>query len=195
MDEKENVNVLVLLSGGIDSALCAQLYKNQGFLVETLFIDYGQLAATKEADSALKVAKHLSVPIKNISLKGIHTKMQGEIGGRNAFLLFIALMAFSQKSGIIGIGLHSGTPYYDCSEEFVNRIQDVFDRYTDGCVKIGAPFLNWSKAEIWNYFCRTGIPFQLTYSCERGLQQPCGKCLSCKDLEKLYACKKFKNYP
>jgi len=192
--KNESVNVLVLLSGGIDSASCAQFYKCQGYSVEALFIDYGQKAAIKEADAALKIAKHLILPLKRISLTGTRDKIHGEILGRNAFFLFIALMEFHQKSGLIGIGLHSGTPYYDCSENFANRMQRLFECYTDGCIKIGTPFLTWNKGDIFDYFSHTGIPSHLTYSCERGVQQPCGMCLSCKDLERYYAGKKHKDY-
>lgn len=189
----KNSNILVLLSGGIDSASCAHFYKTREYSVETLFIDYGQKALTKEAEAASKIAKHLELPIKKISLKGTRDKIHGEILGRNAFFLFVALMEFQSKSGLIGIGLHSGMPYYDCSEDFINSMQVFFENYTDGCIKIGTPFLTWSKSDIFDYFSQTEIPYQLTYSCERGVQQPCNICLSCKDLERFYARKKHKD--
>ena len=150
--KNKGVNVLVLLSGGIDSVSCAHFYKSRGYSVGALFIDYGQKAAIIEADASIKLVKHLLLPLKRISLTGTRNKIHGEILGRNAFLLFVALMEFQQKSGLIGIGLHSGTPYYDCSEDFVNRMQSFFDCYTDGCIKIGAPFLTWSKGDIFEYF-------------------------------------------
>ena len=40
-------NVLVLLSGGIDST-CIHYYQNLGYNVKGLFIDYGQPAANQE---------------------------------------------------------------------------------------------------------------------------------------------------
>ncbi len=192
--KNESVNVLVLFSGGIDSAACAHFYKSLGYSVEALFIDYGQKAVTKEADAAFKIASQLILPIKRISLSGTRDKIHGEILGRNAFILFIALMEFQHNSGLIGIGLHSGTPYYDCTDNFVNRMQRLFECHTGGCIKIGTPFLTWTKVDIFNYFSHTGIPFHLTYSCERGEQQPCGVCLSCKDLERFHASKKHNDH-
>ncbi len=186
---------MVLLSGGIDSASCAHFYKNRGYSVETLFIDYGQKASKKEAEAASRVAKHLELPLKVISLNGTSGKIHGELLGRNAFFLFIALMEFQHKTGLIGIGLHVGTPYYDCSEDFINRVQIVFDNYTDGCINIGAPFLTWKKNEVFDYFKNTNIPIKLTYSCEIGVEQPCNICLSCKDLVRFYAREKHKDHP
>ena len=184
-----DTDVLVLLSGGIDSTACAYFYKSQGFSVETLFINYGQAAIEKEVIAAQQIAATLAVPHNTITLGRRVTKaFKGEIIGRNAFFLFAALMEFQGKSGIIGIGIHSGTPYYDCSVEFVQKIQETFDGYTEGCVRIGVPFIEWSKTDVWKYFLNSGIPSELTYSCELGLPQPCGKCLSCKDLEALNVC-------
>jgi 7-cyano-7-deazaguanine synthase len=190
LSNKEKTNVLVLLSGGIDSASCAHFYKTQGFPVETLFIDYGQKSLEKEADASKRIAKQLSLPFSRISLTESRRKTHGELIGRNAFFLFSALMEFRKKSGIIGIGLHSGTPYYDCSEDFVNKTQGIFDNYTNGCIKIGTPFLTWNKMEVFDYFKLTGIPSVMTYSCEIGESQPCGICRSCKDLEAFYASEK-----
>lgn len=188
-DLNNNDRAIVLLSGGIDSAACAYFYKEQGFLVESLFINYGQPAAIKEERAAGEIASYLSIPIKQLSLSGACHKVKTEVGGRNAFLLFAALMEFSGSSGTIGIGVHAGTTYYDCTKDFLSQTQKLFDGYNAGCIQIGAPFVSWSKYDIWKYYRQTGMPEHLTYSCELGLQQPCGSCLSCQDLEKLYACK------
>ncbi len=187
--ESDTTKALILLSGGIDSSACTYFYKSQGFLVETLFLNYGQAAEKKEEIAAQRIAETLDVPLSTIKLERRVVKtFKGEIIGRNALFLFAALMEFQNKNGIIGIGIHSDTPYYDCSLEFVKKIQETFDGYTDGCIRIGAPFLDWSKADVWEYFIKSGIPSELTYSCELGLSQPCGKCLSCKDLEALNVC-------
>lgn len=43
-----------------------------------------------------------------------------------------------------------------------------------------------NKIEVWEYAKSKRVPINLTYSCELGLKQPCGKCPSCKDLIILY---------
>jgi 7-cyano-7-deazaguanine synthase len=65
-------------------------------------------------------------------------------------------------------------------------MQSSFDLYTDGCIRIGVPFIKWNKRMIWDYCKTKKIPLEITYSCELGQDQPCGQCLSCKDLEALH---------
>jgi len=187
MDISESKNTLVLLSGGIDSSACLAFYLAQDFSVAALFVDYGQVSKEREESAASAICDHYSVPLTKVTTTGLRQWAGGPIPGRNAFILYVALMAFQFSSGIIGIGIHAGTQYYDCSKGFLDQIQESFNLYTDGSIAIGAPFLDWRKPEIWSYCKRLGIPIELTYSCEMGKDQPCGKCLSCKDLVKLYA--------
>jgi 7-cyano-7-deazaguanine synthase len=178
---------LVLLSGGIDSTACVAFYLQQGFSVSAVFVDYGQIAAPQEKKASQAVANHYQIPVAILSWSG-QKKQAGLIIGRNAFLLFAALMEVPVEARIIAAGIHSGTTYYDCSQSFIRRIQFLFDSYTGGIVQVGTPFLKWSKRDVWAY-CKTHrVPLELTYSCENGSAQPCGECLSCQDLEILHAC-------
>lgn len=184
----KNKHALVLLSGGIDSSACAAFYLTQKFSVQALFVDYGQISAARESSSAVAICAHYGIPLEKIVCSGFTRWEGGYIPGRNAFLLYSALMAFKRATGIIAIGIHAGTSYQDCSERFIHHMQSSFDLYADGRIRIGAPFLRWSKRQIWDYSKKHKIPVQLTYSCELGVRQPCGRCFSCKDLEALYAC-------
>lgn len=180
--------VCVLLSGGIDSSACVAFYLKQNFSVRCMFIDYGQVAAQREFPSAKAIAKHYNVPFSRLTWSGIHKKNSGLVFGRNVFLLVSTLMEMPKYTGIIAIGAHSGTNYYDCAPAFFRKMQSIFDAYTKGRIQIGVPFLKWTKRDIMT-FCRSyRVPLELTYSCERGLDQPCGQCLSCRDLEILNAC-------
>jgi len=112
---------------------------------------------------------------------------KGFIRGRNLFLISIAAMANPWKSGLISIGVHKGTNYSDCSMEFIDTVQKTVDIYENGKVAISAPFGSWTKNDIWEYCKKKNVPIEYTYSCELGLKQPCGRCLSCQDLKKLHA--------
>ena len=179
--------VRVLLSGGIDSSACVAFYLEQGFSVNGIFVDYGQIAAPREIEAARAIARHYNIPFSRLTWSGLHKKKAGFIRGRNAFLLIGALMELPEETGILALGIHAGTHYQDCSLPFVRKMQSIFDTYTQGKIQIGAPFLNWEKGDIWVYSKSQGVPMELTYSCERGQDQPCGLCLSCRDLEILYA--------
>jgi 7-cyano-7-deazaguanine synthase len=170
-------DVFVLASGGIDSTACVAYYLSEGFQVRGLFINYGQLAAERETEAVAKIMEHYDVPLDRIVVSFGREWRRGFIPGRNAFLLYAALMSFRYESGLIALRIHAGTGYWDCSQEFIQYTKPVFEAYTKGSVCVDAPFIRWNKAEIWQYCLKMGIPLKYTYSCELGRVQPCGECL------------------
>lgn len=183
----ERVPVWVLLSGGLDSAACTCFFSERGHPTKALFLDYGQPAAPQELAASSAIARHFGTPLTAIRCEGACPKGTGLIAGRNAFLLLAALLETGVDARIISIGVHAGTVYSDCSDQFLAGIQVIFDTYTDGRARVSAPFVRWQKADIWEYANAHGVPVNLTYSCERGGEAPCGRCRSCRDLEVLRA--------
>lgn len=171
----------VLLSGGIDSAACAHLLKARGNQVTGFFIDYGQRAAKPEREAADSLTRTIGIPLEALTLRGRLSSGQGEILGRNAFLVLSVLCLGRITSGLIALGIHSGTRYYDCSPQFHSLMDRLVAEYTDGVVRVEAPFLSWSKKEIFTYYRDSGLPIAAAYSCESGTRPPCGECLSCRD--------------
>ena len=176
-----NPEVLVLLSGGVDSAACLDFFIDMGRNPCAMFIDYMQPARDKEWDAATLVAAHYRVELFHARWVGAVPKTSGEILGRNAFLVASAMMERPCSATGIAIGIHAGTHYSDCSPAFVQAMQQVIDTYSEGSVKLVAPFLTWTKSDIWAYANSHNVPVHLTYSCERGGNKPCGECLSCQD--------------
>ncbi len=177
--------VLVLLSGGLDSSACLQFYKQIGRQPCALFVDYGQAAAINEEQAANAIAAHFDIQLHLAKWRGVRNKSTGNITARNAFLLFAALIESPPEITIVAIGVHDGTEYADCSATFIERMQFVYDLYTEGAVQVAAPFVSWSKSEVFAYAKANNLPVDLTYSCEAGGIPRCGKCLSCQDLEAL----------
>ena len=184
---KDSGTVVVLMSGGIDSTACVDFYIQKGWVVSGLFVDYGQVPRERELSAARTIAEFYGVGLSSLHLKPAESKCPGEVVGRNAFLLLTALLELSPFTGILAIGIHEGTRYYDCGPTFVNSVQELLDGYTEGRVQIGAPFLQWSKPDIWEYCRVRSVPVHLTYSCEAGAAEPCGQCRSCHDLRALNA--------
>lgn len=180
-------SVCVLLSGGIDSAACVAFYLARKCHVRAVHIDYGQSAANEEDIASEAIARHFNIERMKLELRGTASKGPGMIYGRNAFLLLTALMESGMAATTYAIGIHSGTEYHDCSQSFLDSIQRTFDIYTDGVVRVGAPFVGWTKRQIWEFCIERTVPTQLTYSCEVGGNPPCGQCLSCRDMEVLRA--------
>ena len=113
--------------------------------------------------------------------------ISGEITGRNAFLIFAALMGTNPQAGALSLGVHAGTSYYDCGQEFIIQVGEVVNRYSEGELALHCPFLQQDKAFVYDYARTVGIPLSLTYSCEFGTVPPCGKCMSCMDRNALQA--------
>lgn len=178
---------IVLLSGGIDSSTLAAHLARSGVETQGLFIDYGQRAAVREWAAAQLVADELRISVRKADVASLRVDYQGQIVGRNAFFLLTALMCVRPSQGLVGIGIHDGSDYADCTRGFVEAMQGVFDIYCSGLVQVAAPFLTWGKADVFEYAGSLGVPLPLTYSCELGLGQPCGRCRSCDDLERLSA--------
>jgi 7-cyano-7-deazaguanine synthase len=171
----------VLLSGGIDSAACAYLLKSQGLSVEGLFFDYGQSAARREQEASVAIAKFIEIPISTVTVSGPAKHGSGEVTGRNAFLVFGALVVKPFCAGVLAIGIHAGTDYYDCSAAFLSSMSTLMAEHTNGLVSLIAPFREWSKKQVYDYFREAKLPIDLTYSCESGTDIPCSRCNSCRD--------------
>jgi 7-cyano-7-deazaguanine synthase len=182
-------NALVLISGGIDSFACGHFLITQSYSVSGLFVDYGQVANAVESTAATVVAASLRISLEKASFVSKHTYGAGEIPGRNGLLAFAALAASSPGTSVIATGIHSGTPYYDCTATFVDRLDILLREYTAGMMRYLAPFLEWSKADIIEYCNQQRLDLSHTYSCEAGTVPPCGTCASCGDRLLLNACR------
>ncbi|MGY6649573.1 7-cyano-7-deazaguanine synthase [Wenyingzhuangia sp. IMCC45574] len=178
-------NALVLFSGGVDSLCCIWYFKQLGYNVKGLFVDYGQVALRQEELAIEKLKAILEVEVIKINSKINLNLDSGFIQGRNLLLLSLALANNPYNSGVISLGIHSGTNYADCSQTFVELGQKMLDLYTNGNLFLDCPFIEFNKRDIYNYFLETKIPINYTYSCEKGLEPPCGECLTCLDLKKI----------
>jgi len=185
-DSSARPEIAVLLSGGIDSMACADFYCSMNRCVCGFFIDYGQVAASQEADAAAAIARHLAIPLLDIKVRGARTKRDGEIPARNAFLVCTAAMERPPSVVAIALGIHDGTPYADCSSAFVERMKHLL-RLQSTPLDVLAPFLDWQKHDIITFAMKRQLPLELTYSCESGTLPPCGTCMSCLDRREIDA--------
>jgi 7-cyano-7-deazaguanine synthase len=178
----------ILLSGGIDSAcllaLCAEQDREED--VDALFVDYGQAAAGPERRAAVAVAASFGVRLREAQVS-IGPIPEGEIPGRNALLVHLALSMAGRGPLTVMLGIHAGTGYRDCSPEFVTAMQVSLDAHRGGTAQLAAPFANWTKVEIYAYADAMSVPVVLTYSCDAGTVPPCGACPSCRDRKMLRA--------
>lgn len=180
-------NVILLYSGGIDSTAALHFYKNLNYSISAVHINFGQISNRKEWGAVKRISAYYNIESEKINLSAIGKFKDGFIQGRNLFLIATAIVKKNISNGQIVLGLHSGTNYIDCSQEFLDKCNEIAVMYTGGKIKITAPFITWTKKQIFDYCIMEKVPLQLTYSCELGKMQPCDICSSCKELKALYA--------
>lgn len=110
---------------------------------------------------------------------------------RNGLLLSTAAsIALSKECSIIYYGVHSddaaGAAYPDCTEVFNNAMNTAIYEGSGKQLHIEAPFVNCTKAEIVKKGLELGVPYELTWSCYAGNDEPCGKCGTCIDRENAF---------
>ena len=169
----------------MDSAACVHLLQKQGYEIKGIFIDFGQAAVKQERKAVKKVSEFFDIQTTTLVAQAASGYGAGELVGRNAFLVTTAIFLGRVDRGLLAIGVHSGTPYYDCSAGFVARMKQLAEEHTDGRLTVSAPFVDWNKAQIHDYCVRAKIPIKSTYSCESGTIPPCGSCASCRDRKEL----------
>ena len=91
----------------------------------------------------------------------------------------------------IYIGVHQDdaaeNAYPDCRADFIEAISTAVSIGTYGKIKIVAPFLGKTKADVVKAGLALKVPYELTWSCyERG-EKPCGVCATCRDRAAAFA--------
>jgi hypothetical protein len=102
--------VLVLLSGGVDSAAIVAFYLEFGRPPAALFVNYAQPAHLEEERAATAVAAHFGIPLSVATWTGPTRKGIGLILGRNLLLLAAGLMERPPSVSVLALGLHAGLP-------------------------------------------------------------------------------------
>ena len=153
-----------------------------------LFIDYGQAACDHEWRSVQAISSQLSIRANQVECSG-RCFGAGEVIGRNLFFVSAAIFLGQIHRGFIAIGVHDGTPHYDCSQSFVERVAAIMEEQSGGSLSLIAPCADWQKPQIFSYFQNAGLDIEATSSCETGAFPPCGSCASCRD-RRMLGCRK-----
>lgn len=113
---------------------------------------------------------------------------------RNGLLLAsvaaLAMSKYPHDEVDIYLGAHAddaaGDAYADCSEAFTDAMELAISRGTYDKVHLKAPLVNLNKAGVVKLGLELGTPYELTWSCYKGGQKPCGKCGTCIDRAKAF---------
>lgn len=107
------------------------------------------------------------------------------------FLSAAASIALSKGCSVIYYGAHSddaaGNAYPDCSDAFHRAMGEAIYLGSGNQLKIEAPFVSWTKADVVKRGLELKVPYELTWSCYEGKDKPCGKCGTCIDRAEAFA--------
>ena len=123
---------------------------------------------------------------KQISKTNGETPVSTYVPFRNGlFLSSAASIALSKDCEVIYYGAHAddsaGFAYPDCSPVFNRAMNEAIWEGSGHQLKIEAPFVNVSKAEVVRIGLELNVPYEVTWSCYEGGEKPCGKCGTCID--------------
>lgn len=104
------------------------------------------------------------------------------VPNRNMILLSLSA-AYAESNGIsevfYGAQAQDRYGYWDCTPDFVERINNVLALNRNTAVRVHAPFVAMSKAEVLKIGLEIGVDYAHTWTCYRGGERPCGLCPSC----------------
>ena len=196
---------IVLLSGGMDSCVCAALATREHDAA-ALHISYGQRTEGRELRSFLAICDRLGIrnrlAVRNEALKAIGGSAltdasiavpeSREIGSdipvtyvpfRNAHFL-AAAVSWAEVLGAskiyIGAVEQDSSGYPDCRPAYYQAFSQVIQAGTkEGDIEVITPLIGMRKAEIVRLGLELGAPFDLTWSCYSREDCACGVCDSC----------------
>lgn len=200
---------VVLLSGGLDSATVLAMARAQAFQCYALSVDYGQrhhaeLAAARRVAHRLGVHEHRIIHIDLAAFGGsaltdasIAVPEQATSGipptyvpARNTIMLSLALAwaeVLQAQDIFIGVNAVDYSGYPDCRPAFIAAFEQMANLATKAAIegkpiKLHAPLMEMSKAEIIRQGTLLGVDYALTVSCYQADEQgrACGRCDSCR---------------
>jgi len=206
---RQRARALVVLSGGMDSTVCAALAVGDlgAENVAALHVDYGQRTERRERKAFEEICDRLAIKTR----LAVHSPIFRAIGGsaltdhqidvpdapveigteipvtyvpfRNSHLLSAAVSwaeVLGAEKIFIGAVQQDSSGYPDCRPEFYAAFNEAVRTGTkEGTIRIETPLIALRKSEIVRLGLELGAPFHLTWSCYRREDQACGTCDSC----------------
>ncbi len=199
---------VVLLSGGMDSAVTLALAQAEGFECHALSVNYGQrheseLQAAKRVCAMLAAAQHKEVPVDLRSFGGSALtadiavpELAGDgipvtyVPARNTIMLSVALSwaeVLGAEAIFCGVNAVDYSGYPDCRPEYIRAFEVMANLATQAAVEgrrmhIRTPIIAFSKADIVREGLRLGVDFAQTVSCYQADAEgrACGRCDACR---------------
>lgn len=190
----EKKSAVVLLSGGLDSAITVAYLLWLGHDVKAgVFVNRGQSNFNKEADAARRVAEYFNIPLYNASFsvqdsKSIVPKDPSKkhlTPGRNLILVSLALPFVDRLDcDTLALGNIISDEFPDCNPDFRKKFREAASQALGREIEVVAPLADWpnwdKEGEIhFAYVAGYKKLFEITWTCWSGGETHCGVCEAC----------------
>ena len=196
---------VVLLSGGMDSCVCAAL-ASRDFDAAAVHVSYGQRTEERECRSFKGICDRLEIRdrlvVRNEALRAIGGSALTDenirvpeahalgtdipvtyVPFRNAHFLSVAVSwaeVIGAEKVYIGAVEQDSSGYPDCRPAYYQAFNEVVRTGTkEGRIEVVTPLIHLRKSEIVTLGLELGAPFDLTWSCYSRQDRACGVCDSC----------------
>jgi 7-cyano-7-deazaguanine synthase len=204
--------IVLVLSGGMDSAVLLYHLLDAGHTLKTLSVNYGQ-RHVREIESAAALSERVGVEHRIADLRSINPLLgsnslssaeievpeghyaeesmkQTVVPNRNMIMLSVAVgWALALQFDAVAYGAHSGDHaiYPDCREEFAQALDQAVGLCDWQGMQLMRPFVHLDKGAIAQRGDALGVPFELTWTCYKGGAVHCGKCGACQERREAFA--------
>jgi 7-cyano-7-deazaguanine synthase len=205
MNADRKARAVVLLSGGMDSCVCATLARRD-FDAAAVHVSYGQRTEARERQAFLDICERLGIRdrllVSNEALRAIGGSALTDeriavpeshvIGNdipvtyvpfRNAHFLSVAVSwaeVLGAEKIYIGAVEQDSSGYPDCRPAYYRAFNEIIRIGTkEGRIEIVTPLIAMRKSEIVTLGLELGAPLDLTWSCYSREDRACGVCDSC----------------
>ncbi len=208
MKTKSSDLAVCLVSGGMDSLVCAAIANSEHENLAFLHLNYGQKTEERELLSFQKIAEHYNVPkshqkiidvtfLKQIGGSSLTDdkidvkKYQGDsdeipdsyVPFRNTHLISMAVSwaeVIGAKKIYVGAVYEDSSGYPDCRPSYYKAINNLIKEGTkNGDIEVLTPVIFLKKDEIVKKAIELNAPLQFSWSCYEKNDKACGVCDSC----------------
>jgi 7-cyano-7-deazaguanine synthase len=196
---------VVLLSGGMDSCVCAALAARDHDAA-AVHVSYGQRTEARERKAFIGICDRLGIQdrlmVRNDALRAIGGSALTDrnisvpeshaigrdvpvtyVPFRNAHFLSVAVSwaeVLDARTIFIGAVEQDSSGYPDCRPAYYEAFNAVIKAGTkEGNIQICTPLIGMRKSEIVTLGLELGAPLDLTWSCYSREDRACGVCDSC----------------
>lgn len=200
--------VLLLLSGGVDSAAALWLLRKENGASEvyTLSINFyrrspGEAAAARRLSGLAGAARHMEIDMQFLreaedlprladSYPAAQSLPPVFLPARNIIYYSVAAHVASSLGAreiVVGHNRDDVETFPDVGCDFIEAFNELLERSLPGFgASVKAPLIGLRKLEVWRLAYQLGVPLGMTWSCWRAGELHCGRCAGCMQRRKMF---------